>query len=301
MRISVCILPDRPFRVASASWRHAEELGFHAAYSYDHITWAGLPDSAWYGALPTLTAAAGVTSRIRLGTLVTSPNYRHPVPLAHDVITLDSISEGRFVLGFGAGSPDADAFVLGQGERGKGWSVQERGGRFRESVELLDRLLTRTPDGGMRTTFLGRYYEAIDARLEPGCVQRPRVPFVLAANGPLGMAAVARYGDSWVVTDQGDVPRPERTASWTWSVLARRREQLDAACEREGRDPKSLGRTLLTGFSLLPTMESAQAFAEVAGRCAELGFTEIVVHYPRESGFFSAPPRVLEEIAAAHC
>lgn len=102
MRISVCILPDRPFREAAASWRHAEELGFHAAYTYDHITWAGLPDSAWYGAMPTLAAAAGVTSRIRIGTLVTSPNYRHPVPLAHDVVTLDAISEGRFVLGFGS-------------------------------------------------------------------------------------------------------------------------------------------------------------------------------------------------------
>ncbi|MEF3113559.1 LLM class flavin-dependent oxidoreductase [Streptomyces chrestomyceticus] len=299
VRISVCILPDRPFREAAATWRHAEELGFHAAYSYDHIAWAGLPDSAWYGAMPTLAAAAGVTSRIRLGTLVTSPNYRHPVPLAHDVITLDAISEGRFVLGFGAGSPDADACVLGQGERGKGWSVQERGGRYRESVELLDRLLTGAPDGRKHTTYLGRYYEAVDARLEPGCVQRPRVPFVLAANGPLGMRTVARHGASWVVTDQGDVPRQERTAAWTWSVLARRMEQLDAACEREGRDPKTLGRTLLTGFSLLPTMESAQAFEDVAGRCAELGFTEVVVHYPRESGFFATGRHVIEEIAPA--
>ncbi|MBT2364983.1 LLM class flavin-dependent oxidoreductase [Streptomyces sp. ISL-10] len=301
MRISVCILPDRPFREAAPIWRHAEDLGFHAAYSYDHITWAGLPDSAWYGAMPTLASAAGATSRIKLGTLVSSPNYRHPVPLAHDVITLDAISEGRFVLGFGAGSPDADAVVLGQGEPGKGWSVQERGGRFRESVELLDRLLTGAAhDGRKRSTFHGRYYEAIDARLEPGCVQQPRVPFVLAANGPLGMRTVARYGASWVVTDQGDVSRDERTAAWTWSVLARRVEQLDAACEKEGRDPKSLDRTLLTGFSLLPTMQSAQAFEDVAGRCAELGFTDIVVHYPRESGFFATPRQVIEEIAPAN-
>ncbi|MFP1623736.1 LLM class flavin-dependent oxidoreductase [Streptomyces sp. 5K101] len=300
MRISVCILPDRPFREAAPTWWRAEELGFHAAYSYDHITWAGLPDSAWYGAMPTLAAAAGVTARIRLGTLVSSPNYRHPVPLAHDVVTLDAISEGRFVLGFGAGSPDADAVVLGQGTPGKGWSLQERGGRFRESVELLDRLLTGEPDGRRRTTFHGRYYEAIDARLEPGCVQRPRVPFVLAANGPSGMRTAARYGASWVVIDDGGVPRQERTEAWTYSVLARRMEQLDAACEKEGRDPKSLGRTLLTGFSLLPTMESAQGFEDVAGRCAELGFTEIVVHYPRESGFYSTPRHVIEEIAPAN-
>ncbi|MFJ2867768.1 LLM class flavin-dependent oxidoreductase [Kitasatospora sp. NPDC087314] len=301
MRISVCILPDRPFQEAVSMWRRVEELGFDTAWSYDHITWAGLPDGAWYGAVPTLAAAAVVTSRLRLGTLVSSPNYRHPVPLAQDVLTLDTISEGRFVLGFGAGSIDNDATVVGQGEDGKGWSVRERGGRFRESVELLDLLLTAGPEGRPRTTFRGRYYDAIDARMEPGCVQRPRVPFVLAASGPVGMRTVARYGASWVATDDADGPRDvERTEASTWRILARRMAELDTACEQEGRDPKSLRRTLLTGFSPLPTMQSAQSFEDVAGRCAELGFTDIVVHYPRESGHFATPAHVLEQIAPAN-
>lgn len=300
MRISVCILPDRPFPEAAPMWRRAEELGFHAAYSYDHVSWGGLPDGAWYGAVPTLAAAAATTSRIRLGTLVSSPNYRHPVPLAQDVMTLDAISGGRFVLGYGAGAPDADGIVLGQGEPGRGWSVKERGGRFRESVELLDLLLTGAPGGRPRTTFRGRHFDAIDARLEPGCVQRPRVPFLLAASGPLGMRTVARYGAAWAVTDDADVPKDvEQTEASTWAALADRLESLDAACEKEGRDPKSLGRTLLTGFSPLPTMRSAAAFEDVAGRCAELGFTELVVHYPRESGVFATPAHVLEEIAPA--
>jgi alkanesulfonate monooxygenase SsuD/methylene tetrahydromethanopterin reductase-like flavin-dependent oxidoreductase (luciferase family) len=60
-------------------WRRAEELGFDHAWTYDHLVWAGLPDSPWYGTTPTLAAAAMVTVDDPVGTLVTSPNYRHPV------------------------------------------------------------------------------------------------------------------------------------------------------------------------------------------------------------------------------
>lgn len=60
-------------------WREAEELGFHAAYTYDHLSWRTFRDKPWSGALPTLTAAAGVTGRIRLGTLVTSVKPRSPI------------------------------------------------------------------------------------------------------------------------------------------------------------------------------------------------------------------------------
>jgi alkanesulfonate monooxygenase SsuD/methylene tetrahydromethanopterin reductase-like flavin-dependent oxidoreductase (luciferase family) len=301
LRLGVCLLPDRPFREAAPLWRRVEELGFDSAWTYDHITWSGLPDGDWFGAVPTLTAAAAATSRIKLGTLVSSANFRHPVPFAQDVMSLDDISEGRFVLGYGAGSIHGDAQVLGQGEDGTGWSAKERGGRFRESVELLDLLLSGAPEGRTRTTFRGTYYTAQDARMEPGCVQRPRVPFALAAGGPLGMRTVARYGAAWVVTDDPGAPEDVApTEQMTWDNLERQVALLNEACAKEGRDPATLDRLLLTGFSPLRTMASAEEFAEVAGRCEELGFTDLVVHHPRESGPFATPAHVLDDIAPAN-
>src|SRR5674476_1514369 len=93
-------------------WRGAEELGFDHAWTYDHLVWGGLPDSPWYGTIPTLTAAAMVTSTIRLGTFVTSPNYRHPVTLMRDLLAMDDISGGRVTCGIGAGG-DIDSAILG--------------------------------------------------------------------------------------------------------------------------------------------------------------------------------------------
>ncbi|GAA2064549.1 hypothetical protein GCM10009801_09260 [Streptomyces albiaxialis] len=81
MRLSTCILPVQRWHEGGRdTWRRAEELGFHAAYTYDHLTWrVPFRDGPWFGAVPTLTAAAGVTERIRLGTMVTSVKPFSPI------------------------------------------------------------------------------------------------------------------------------------------------------------------------------------------------------------------------------
>ncbi|AXI78686.1 LLM class flavin-dependent oxidoreductase [Peterkaempfera bronchialis] len=72
MRLSTVILPIHRWNQGGREvWRRAEELGFHAAYTYDHLSWRTFRDEPWFGAVPTLTAAAAVTERIRLGTMVT--------------------------------------------------------------------------------------------------------------------------------------------------------------------------------------------------------------------------------------
>ncbi len=91
MRFGVVILPDRRWTEVVRLWRHVEELGFDHACSYDHLSWRSLRDEAWFGAVPTLAAAALATSRVRLGTLVASPNFRHPVPFAKELVTLDRL------------------------------------------------------------------------------------------------------------------------------------------------------------------------------------------------------------------
>ncbi|MEV5568286.1 LLM class flavin-dependent oxidoreductase, partial [Streptomyces sp. NPDC052196] len=178
MRLSTVILPiDRWHDGGRETWLRAEELGFHTAYTYDHLSWRTFRDGPWFGAVPTLTAAAAATTRMRLGTLVTSPNFRHPVTLAKDLLTLDDVSNGRLTLGIGAGGNGFDATALGQ----TAWTPRERADRFGEFVPLLDRLLTEDS-----VTYDGTFYSAVEARNIPGCLQRPRIPFAVAATGPRG-------------------------------------------------------------------------------------------------------------------
>jgi alkanesulfonate monooxygenase SsuD/methylene tetrahydromethanopterin reductase-like flavin-dependent oxidoreductase (luciferase family) len=217
-----------------------------------------------------LTAAAAATSRIRLGALIASPNFRHPVPFAKELMTLDDVSEGRLTLGLGAGTATGfDATALGQ----EPWSARERADRFEEFVTLLDALLTQPA-----TSHRGRFYSADEARAIPGCVQRPRVPFAIAADGPRGMRLAARFAASWVTTDGR-------------AGAAGRAARIDEICASEGRDPSSLDRlVLLIGEQPL---DSIEAFREIAGRYRELGFTDLVVRWPeRPSGV-----AVLEQIA----
>ena len=82
VRLGAVILPEHPWREGRAIWRRAEELGLDHAWTYDHLAWRDLAGEPWYATVPTLVAAATATSRIRVGTWVASPNFRHPVPFA---------------------------------------------------------------------------------------------------------------------------------------------------------------------------------------------------------------------------
>ncbi|MDT9681856.1 LLM class flavin-dependent oxidoreductase [Streptomyces sp. TRM76323] len=289
MRLSTVILPVHPWGDGQKTWQRAEDLGFHAAYTYDHLSWRSFRDGPWFGALPTLTAAAVVTRSIRLGTLVTSPNFRHPVTLAKELITLDDISDGRITLGIGAGGNGFDATALGQ----EAWTPRERADRFAEFVPLLDRLLT---EGAV--THEGTHYSAHEARNVPGCVQRPRLPFAVAATGPRGMRLAARHGQAWVTT--GD-PKLFETGTPEQSLAALREqvEKLGKACAEAGRDAEELDKILLTGFTPEGNglLGSVDAFVDFAGRHAELGFDEIVVHAPIPDSVFAADEAVFERIA----
>jgi alkanesulfonate monooxygenase SsuD/methylene tetrahydromethanopterin reductase-like flavin-dependent oxidoreductase (luciferase family) len=290
LRLSTVILPvDRWHDGGRMKWQRAEELGFHAAYTYDHLSWRSFRDGPWFGALPTLTAAATATEQLRLGTLVTSPNFRHPVTLAKELISLDDVSGGRVTLGIGAGGNGFDATALGQ----EAWTPRERADRFGEFVPLLHRLLT---EGAV--TQQGTHYSAHEARNVPGCVQRPRLPFAVAATGPRGLKLAARYGQAWVTT--GD-PKLYEDGTPQQSVEALRSqvERLGKACVDEGRDMAGLDKILLTGFTpdRNRPLRSLDAFVDFAGRHQELGFTEIVLHWPIADSDFAADHAVFEQIA----
>ncbi|OEJ95465.1 LLM class flavin-dependent oxidoreductase [Streptomyces thermolilacinus] len=290
LRLSTVILPVRRWHEGGRDqWTRAEELGFHAAYTYDHLSWRSFRDGPWFGAVPTLTAAAAATGRMRLGTLVTSPNFRHPVTLAKELISLDDISGGRITLGIGAGGNGFDATALGQ----EPWTPRERADRFAEFVPLLDQLLT---EGAV--THEGTHYSADEARNVPGCVQRPRLPFAVAATGPRGMRLAARHGQAWVTT--GDPKLFETgTPEQSREALRGQVEKLGKACADAGRDVAELDKILLTGFTpeANGVLDSVDAFVDFAGRHAELGFDEIVVHAPVPDSVFAADETVFERIA----
>jgi alkanesulfonate monooxygenase SsuD/methylene tetrahydromethanopterin reductase-like flavin-dependent oxidoreductase (luciferase family) len=289
VRFGVLILPAESWATQRASWRRAEALGFDHAWTFDHLAWRSFRDAPWFGAVPTLAAAAAVTSRIRLGTLVASPNFRHPVPFARELATLDHISGGRFTLGVGAGGGGFDATTT----RREPWSPRERADRFEEFVTLLDQLLTEPV-----TTHDGRFYQAFGARMHPGCLQRPRLPFAIAAGGPRGLRLAARFGSIWVTEGP---PRPDGGTIGVEAALpalAAEMQRIDAACGEVGRDPAALGRLLFTGVRVSGVTDSTEALRDAVGRLDGLGFTDLVIPWPRSEGPFAGDVRQLEMVAA---
>ena len=286
MRLGVVVLPELRWAQAREQWQRLDAWGYHSAWTYDHLAWRSLADGPWFGTVPTLTAAALVTTRIRLGTFVASPNFRHPVPFAKELMTLDDVSQGRFQLGVGAGGAGFDATVLG----GTDLAPRQRVERFAEFVELLDLLLTSPT-----TTYDGQWFTARDARMHPGCVQQPRLPFVVAANGPRAMRVVARHGQAWVTT--GVTPPDDGEQRW-WAALPDACERLDAALLAEGRDPADVQRYLSVDSSGAFGPSSVEHLRDVLGRAEALGFHEVVVHWPRPDGVYAGAVGVLEQAAA---
>jgi alkanesulfonate monooxygenase SsuD/methylene tetrahydromethanopterin reductase-like flavin-dependent oxidoreductase (luciferase family) len=272
MRLGVVILPEQRWPDARPVWQRAEELGFEHAWTYDHLAWRTLRDSSWFGTLPVLTAAAVVTSRIRLGPLVASPNYRHPVPFAKEVMTLDDVSGGRMILGIGSGGIGWDATVLGHDT----WPAHERAERFAEFVELTDRLLRESV-----VSSAGAFYSADGARMHPGCVQQPRVPFAVAGVGRRAMRVAAVHAETWVTA--GDGARDGLSAGDGARVVRQQLDMLEDVCADAGRDPETLRRLVLTGPHLEPGLGSPDQFRDTIGRYEEVGVTDLVVHWPRPS------------------
>ncbi|WP_433799722.1 LLM class flavin-dependent oxidoreductase [Actinomycetospora sp. CA-084318] len=282
MRIGLTVLPEHPRDEATRRWRAVEELGFATGWTYDHLGWRTLVDGPWYGAVPTLSSAAMVTERIEIGPFVVSPNVRSPVPFARDVITLDELSRGRFTAALGAGTPRGyDTEVLGLPR------PASRLARFEEFTVLLDRLLTEE-----RVTHHGEYYTAVEARNAPGCVQRPRVPFVLAADGPRTVDLAARLGEGWVTTGRGG----DDLDAW-WRGVADLVTAYDEARARAGHGSASGRRILNTDGAPVYPLSSAGLVDDVVGRAGELGFTDVAVAWPRREGVFAGDEDVLTAIS----
>ncbi|SED73647.1 Luciferase-like monooxygenase [Amycolatopsis tolypomycina] len=283
MRAGITILPEYRWAEAKPRWQAAEAYGFAHAWTFDHLGWGPLVGEPWFGSVPTLSAAALATSRIELGFMVASPNFRHPLPFVQDVTALDDLSDGRLTVGLGAGGVDGyDVDVFGGTTK-----AASPAKRYQEFVELFDTLLTTG-----KADYTGEYYTTVDARTAPGCVQRPRTPFVLAANGPKAMALTARHGQGWVTI--GAIQ--DSLAGW-WKSLAELSARFDDALAAENRDPAEVRRFLQTDAAPVFSLASVEVYRDFLGRAAELGFTDVLAPWPRRDGPFAGDEGVLDTVA----
>jgi alkanesulfonate monooxygenase SsuD/methylene tetrahydromethanopterin reductase-like flavin-dependent oxidoreductase (luciferase family) len=169
--------------------RRAESAGFDSIWVGDHLVY-DLPDGSTrgpYEAWTTLAAIAAATERVEIGPLVASTGFHAPAMLAKQAATVDAISQGRLILGLGAGwnRGEFDAF---------GFPYDRRVSRFEEALAIIAPLLREG-----RTTFHGQFYEVDDCVLDPRPVREGGPPIMLGSNSPRMLGIGLPVVDSWNV------------------------------------------------------------------------------------------------------
>ncbi|MGY5879610.1 MAG: LLM class flavin-dependent oxidoreductase [Candidatus Thorarchaeota archaeon] len=285
LRFGAVILQDFPYPELVKLWQKFESLGFDSTWIADHFVNYAHPDSPWLDGWSTLAGLAASTSRIRIGTLVTSIPFRHPAVLARQAMTVDHISNGRLEIGIGAGAPgsiDPSYTMTGIDD----WPTKERTERLKEQVEIVDTLLSN-----IKSSYEGKYYQLKDAIMAPGPVQKPRPPIVVAAHLKASLRIAAEHADTWVSFGADFGAPTEIVVENTQKRIA----YLDKYCEKIGRDPGSLRRSLLLfGAEANTAFASEDHFIEIVERYTAMGINELVFFYP-----FFAPDQIpmFEKIA----
>lgn len=188
-----------------------------------------------------LAALAAVTSRMRLGSLVTPTTVNHPALIANRSATIDNISGGRFVLGMGAGWQinEHDAFGI------ELFGAKDRVDRFEEAIRIVSSMLSQP-----RTTLKGKHFVVTDAPCDPKPVQSP-LPILVGTGGPRMLRLTARHAQEWNTWG---------TPHTTKAVMKR----LLEACEKEGRDPATVHKSVQALFFIAPDAAAADKIREKA-------------------------------------
>jgi alkanesulfonate monooxygenase SsuD/methylene tetrahydromethanopterin reductase-like flavin-dependent oxidoreductase (luciferase family) len=232
----------------------AEELGFEGAWGFDHFQpmFGDGPGETFEG-MTTLAALSGVTSRIRLGLLVTGVTYRHPSVLAAQAVTIDHASHGRLDLSLGAAWYDKEHHELGI-------PFPSTGARFdllEDALEIVTRLFT-----GEVVSYDGHQVSLHDARLRPVPVQQPHPPIWIGGTGPRRtLPLVARFADVW-------------HAYGTPSSLREASDRVDQLATEAGRDPADIRRA---GSLSLDDLDTA---AKHASKWRDAGYDELICGWP---------------------
>jgi alkanesulfonate monooxygenase SsuD/methylene tetrahydromethanopterin reductase-like flavin-dependent oxidoreductase (luciferase family) len=280
LRVGILTLPYEPWPRLVERWQRIEELGFDSVWTCDHFVFPGDPAGPWFEGVTSLTALAASTQRIRVGALVFCAPFHNPAFLARQLMTIDHLSAGRLEIGLGAGTPDRDLThrMTGIPDLPAGARVQ----LLRETVQIVDRLLRER-----KLTYTGEHHRVDQATLEPGPVQQPRPPLVIAANGPRALRIAAEYAD-------------------TWTTFVAPHEPLATVRERAHRlndHLSELGREVQRSVLLMDRpdgapLTSAAAFEDLAHQYAEIGTDELIVYWPGGQDERRAErDRVIEQVA----
>lgn len=267
----------RPYESIRAVAQRAEADGFDSIWLADHLLYRD-PGEATHGIWESwtiLSALSEATERVEIGPLVACNSFRNPAILAKMAITADEVSNGRIILGIGAGwnEPEYEAF---------GIPFDHRVDRFEESMQIMKPLLSTG-----RVDFEGRYYRARDCEISPLGPRPGGPPLLIGGEGPRMQKLSARYGDLWNVGYMGE---PE--------TLAAPRAKFEEACEAVGRDVSTIGITVFIGLWFpdlqeekprafeTPLTGTPQDIAEAMRGYRDLGVEHImfqIVPYRRES------------------
>jgi F420-dependent oxidoreductase-like protein len=255
-------------RVAKA----AEDLGFDAFFRSDHYLKMGSvsgepgPSDAWI----TLAGLAVETSRIRLGTLVTSATFRYPGPLAIAVAGVDEMSDGRVELGLGAGWFEAEHAAYGIPFP----PTRERFDRLEEQLAIITGLWGAP--AREKFSYQGTYYQVTDSPALPKAVQRPHPPVIVGGHGPRRTPALAaKYADEFNIAFS---PADEVAAQFA---------RVRAACAAAGRDPSALV------YTAAQTVCCGKDEATLSRRAAAMGreLSEL-----RTNGLAGSPAEIVDKI-----
>ena len=231
------LLPTRGVLVYAKGGRPRVELNWQMAETAERIGY----DSVWVGdsitskprlePMAVMAALAARTHRVKIGTAVMLNALRHPVHLAHSIATIDNISDGRIILGLGAGRSNNQMFV--DEHAAVGVPIEERAARMEESIDVLRKLWTEddvsNPDG---------FYPLSGMTLEPRPVQQP-VPIWLSSNWvQRGLKRVAAQGDGWIT----NVPSTE--------MFTKCLDKIEEKGAELGKDVSGIKRALYISVNL---------------------------------------------------
>jgi F420-dependent oxidoreductase-like protein len=201
-----------------SQWKLAEEFGFDSIWLFDHfMALYADPDGPCLETSTLLAALAKETSRAKIGVLVYGNTHRHPSVLAKEIVTVDHVSNGRAILGIGAGWNEREHRAYGIPFPSAGDRVE----MLDESLQIIESLFTQR-----RTTFQGQHYQLEDAPFAPKPVQE-KLPVLIGGTRPKMLKVVARHADLW---DTSRDPGQLRDGL----------EQIRINCEEIGRDPSEI-------------------------------------------------------------